>query len=234
MKIRQLLPHFNRRTLPAPGRPEIRQWPKSLYVRQWLRLQPEWPLLPRLEFYDSWDTGHFGQSRAWAASPNNPKDFFERGSTWSNGIALDGGNERASFRLAYNRLDQSGIFPNSTLKRNTVSFNGDAKLSEKIQAFVGVNYVGNNAAGRPSTGYDGAGLNVATFNQWWHRELVIDDLRDYKNPDGTQRTWNWISATNANPQYWDNPYWTRYENFQNDSRNRVFGNMGITWNLNTG
>ena len=71
------------------------------------------------------------------------------------------------------------------------------------------------------------------FNQWWHRELVIDDLRDYKNPDGTQRTWNRISATNPNPQYWDNPYWTRYENFQNDSRNRVFGNMGITWKLNT-
>ncbi len=193
---------------------------QGLYFRDW-------------NSYDSWDTQHFGQSRAWTASPNNPRDFYERGSTWSNGIALDGGNERATFRLAYNRLDQSGIFPNSTLKRNTVSFNGDAKLSEKLQAFVGVNYVGNSAVGRSSTGYDGAGLNVAQmFNQWWHRELVIDDLRDYKNPDGTQRTWNRISASNPNPQYWDNPYWTRYENFENDSRNRVFGNMGITWKLN--
>ncbi|MBK8194263.1 MAG: SusC/RagA family TonB-linked outer membrane protein [Lewinellaceae bacterium] len=193
---------------------------QGLYFRDW-------------NSWDSWDTDHFGKSRAWASSPNNPRDFFERGSTWSNGIALDGGNDRATFRLAYNRLDQSGIFPNSTLKRNTVSFNGDAKLSEKLQAFVGVNYVGNSAVGRSSTGYDGDGLNVAQmFNQWWHRELVVDDLRAYKNPDGSQRTWNRISADNPNPQYWDNPYWTRYENFQNDSRNRIFGNMGMTWKLN--
>lgn len=194
---------------------------QGLYFRDW-------------NSWDSWDTDHFGKSRAWAASPNNPSDFFERGSTWSNGIALDGGNETATFRLAFNRLDQSGIFPNSTLKRNTVSFNGDTKLGSNLQAFLGVNYVGNSAVGRSSTGYDGDGLNVAQmFNQWWHREIVMDDLLAYKNPDGSQRTWNRISADNPNPQYWDNPYWTRYENYQNDSRDRIFGNIGMTWNLNS-
>jgi TonB-linked SusC/RagA family outer membrane protein len=184
--------------------------------------------------FDSWDTEHFGKSELWGPSTSNPRDFYERGSTWSNSVALDGGNERASFRLAYNRLDQNGIYPNSTLKRNTVSFNGDANLNDNIQAFLGVNFVGNKAVGRPSTGYDGAGLNTAQmFSQWWHRNLVIDDLKSYKNPDGSQRTWNRISAGNPSPQYWDNPYWTRYENFQNDSRDRVFGNVGITWKLNS-
>lgn len=183
--------------------------------------------------YDSWDTDHFGKSDEWKSSPNNPEDYYERGTTWSNGIALDGGNDRASFRLGYNRLDQNGIYPNSTLKRNSISFNGDANLNDKLQAFLGVNFVGNKATGRPGTGYDGDGLNNAQmFSQWWHRHLVIDDLKSYKNPDGTQRTWNRISPTNPNPQYWDNPYWTRYENYQNDSRDRVFGNVGISWRLN--
>lgn len=184
--------------------------------------------------YDEWDTQNYQQSKLWGPSTSNPEDFYERGTTWSNGIALDGGNERASFRLAYNRLDQNGIMPNSTLKRNTISFNGDANLSDNIQAFLGVNFVGNKAVGRSSTGYDGDGLNVAQmFSQWWHRNLVIDELKAYKNPDGSQRTWNRISASNPDPQYWDNPYWTRYENYQNDNRDRVFGNVGITWKLNS-
>ena len=29
--------------------------------------------------------------------------------------------------------------------------------------------------------------------------------------------------------YWDNPYWTRYENYQNDGRNRFIGNVSLDY-----
>ncbi|MBK8490172.1 MAG: TonB-dependent receptor [Saprospirales bacterium] len=181
--------------------------------------------------WDEWDTDNYGKARRWEANPDNPLEFFETGVTQSYNLAFEGGNDRGTFRLSLNRLDQTGYVPNSSLKRNTVSFNGGLKLSEKIDAFVGVNYVGNTVVGRPGTGYDGSsGRNVSQmYNQWWHRELRFSDLKDYKNPDGTQRTWNRISATNPNPQYWDNPYWIVYENYQNDGRDRMFGNAGVTY-----
>ena len=181
--------------------------------------------------WDEWDTANYGVSRQWEGNEGNPLEFFETGVTQSYNLAFEGGNDLGTFRLSLNRLDQKGYVPNSKLDRNTISFNGTLNLSEKVQAFIGVNYVGNAVTGRPGTGYDGAaGRNVSQmFNQWWHRHLRFSDLEQYKNPDGSQRTWNRISATNGNPQYWDNPYWIVYENYQNDARDRMFGNAGLTY-----
>lgn len=185
--------------------------------------------------WDAWDTQNFGKSRLWESAPNSPRDFFQTGKTFNNSIAFEGGGDKSTFRLAYNRINQTGILPNSELTRNTLSFNGALDLSDRLAAFVGVNYVNGRTLGRSATGYDGGGgINPAqNFNQWWQRQVRIDDLAAYENPDGTMRTWNRISATNPSPQYWDNPFWARYKNFQNDGRDRIYGNVGLTWKLNS-
>ncbi len=33
------------------------------------------------------------------------------------------------------------------------------------------------------------------------------------------------------PIFWDNPYWTRYENYQNDGRSRFIGNFEFNYKL---
>src|SRR5690606_37521212 len=42
-------------------------------------------------------------------------------------------------------------------------------------------------------------------------------------------TWNWVDPSDLTPIYWDNPYFTRYENYETDTRNRVFGNVNLTY-----
>lgn len=193
---------------------------------------------PNLHFrdwnsWDSWDTGHFGKSRLWEAG-DNPIKFFETGITSSQNFAIDGGGEMTAFRLSYTRFDQKGIYPNSNLQRNTLSFNGSIDLNNHLQAFLGATYVNSSAFGRSGVTYDfRGGFNPAqNFSQWWHTELRFDDLKIYENPDGTMRTWNRQSADNPRPQYWDNPYWQRYKNYENDGRDRVFGNVGLTYKFN--
>ncbi len=45
-------------------------------------------------------------------------------------------------------------------------------------------------------------------------------------------SWNWPSATGGTPPiYSDNPYWTRYENYANDSRDHYFGYMTMTYKI---
>src|SRR5690606_31429194 len=39
------------------------------------------------------------------------------------------------------------------------------------------------------------------------------------------------SAPGTSPIYWDNPYWTRYENYQNDGRSRFLGNFELNYKL---
>jgi len=40
------------------------------------------------------------------------------------------------------------------------------------------------------------------------------------------------ASPNHQPLYFDNPYWSRYNNYTTDSRNRYFGNISLTYNIN--
>ncbi len=180
--------------------------------------------------YDQWDTEHYNKLSEWKASPNNVKDFFRTGITATNGVALGGANSKGSFRLSYTNTQQKGTQENSNLSRNNVAFNGSMNLSNKLSANASANIVSSNALGRPITGYGESVMSM--FNQWFQRHLNMDELRDYINPDGTMRTWNRSSETDGSPLYWNNPFWDRYENGQKDRRDRVFGNLGITYKFN--
>ncbi len=184
--------------------------------------------------WDNWDTEHFGKSRLWEVG-DDPRKFFETGVTSSQSFAIDGGTGRSTFRVSYTRWDQKGIYPRSQLTRNTVSLNGSIDVTSRLRAFVGANYVNSAALGRTGTTYDfRGGFNPGqNFAQWWHTELRFADLKSYENPDGTMRTWNRQSADNPRPQYWDNPYWSRFKNYQNDGRDRVFGNAGLACRFNS-
>lgn len=171
----------------------------------------------------------YGKTTPWEAHPDNVKDFFRTGQTSTTNISLDGANDVANFRLSLSNFNQKGVFENSRLNRNTVSFNGNQKLGEKFTAGITMNYVRSAAKGRPQTGYSNIASN---FTQWWQRQLDIEDMREYRNPDGTQRSWNRQSETNSDPLYWDNPFWTLYQNYETDQRDRVFGNVNGTYKIN--
>ena len=95
------------------------------------------------------------------------------------------------------------------------SFAGNSQVSEKLSASVSANYVQQKGQGRPLTGYGESVMSQ--FTQWFHRQLDMDRLRNYINPDGTQRTWNRNSPTDPAPNYFDNPFWERYQNVQETS-----------------
>lgn len=189
----------------------------SITARHWDSFNPE-------------DTENFGKARPLVASPDNLKNFFERGTMFSNSLALAGGNEKATFRLSYTNVDQQGTFPGSEIKRNTLSFNGSSQLSDKLSTTIGINYVNQRGKGRPQTGY-GVGI-MSMFNQWYQRQLDSDRLRNnYIASDGSQITWNRTSAEDASPNYFDNPYWTVYENYSEDQRDRIYGNAAVTYQI---
>ena len=184
--------------------------------------------------WDSWydyegDEG-FGEVRPWEPTPNDIDQFFQTGVTLSNNVSVTGATDESSFRLSYTNHDQTGVYENSSLDRNTLSFSGSQQVSEDLEASVTANYVQQQGKGRPLTGYGESVMSQ--FTQWYHRQLDMDRLRNYKNPDGTQRTWNRLSPTNPDPNYFDNPFWERYENVQNDQRDRVFGNITMKYKIN--
>ncbi|MTI30043.1 SusC/RagA family TonB-linked outer membrane protein [Xanthovirga aplysinae] len=176
-------------------------------------------------------SSNFMETRPWSAPNSDPSDFFKTGVQTTNSIALDGGNEDAQFRISYTNMSETGILPNSKNERNTISFSGSAKLTEKFTASASGSYINSSAVGRMGTGYDSKNV-MQSFNQWWQTNLDFDRLeRFYKNEGGQHQSWNATSPTNPRPAFSNNPYWTRYENYNSDDRDRLFGNVVLNYEL---
>jgi len=192
------------------------------------RYDPSIQTLSAFDIFDWEANGKVGNpnTTAWTAPAKDVKDFFETGVVFNNNFAVTGTNEASAFRLSYTNYDLSGYMPNSEQKRNSVSFNGESQVSKWVKAFVGANFVDTYTLGRPETGYSDNNI-MQKFNQWGQRQLDMGIMSNYVNPDGTQRVWNRNSWEDPTPAYSDNPYWTRYRNYQDDERNRLFGNIGI-------
>ena len=167
----------------------------------------------------------------WLAGEHTPNDFWETGYTSINSVALDGGSDTGTFRVSVNNMIQTGNLPNSEIKRNTITFSGSQELTEDFAASANFTYTKTDGLGRYGTGYD-SDNPMQQFRQWWQTNVDLYEQRDAYFATRENITWNPNSPDNLAPIYSDNPYWTRYENYQTDTRNRYFGNLNLEYGLN--
>ena len=180
--------------------------------------------------FDSWDTENYGKSIEWKKPANDVKTFFKTGIGWTNNVAFSGGSDKALFRLALGTFNSTGYMPESKLDRYTVNLSASTNLTKDLKAFADINYITTKTKGRAETGY--GDINpVERFNQWGQRQLDMVIQESYINPDGTQRSWNRSSMDDPTPAYSNNPYWDRNMNYQNDKRDRYYGNVGLSWQI---
>lgn len=167
----------------------------------------------------------------WVAGANNPNSIFETALTATNSISFGKSTTENSFRLGFTNKTQEGVMPNSSLKRNTLTFSGSQKLSEKLNVSVDGSYTNTGGKGRNGTGYDSRNPMQA-FRQWWQTNVDLGQQKDAFFSTGENITWNANSTSNLTPAYTDNVYWTLYKNYQTDNRERVFGNAALTYEVN--
>jgi len=174
----------------------------------------------------------YGQLSPFEPQPNNIKDFFETGQNVNNGIFLTGGSENSTFKIGYTNAYTKGTIPNTWLKRNNLSLSTTFDLTKKLTVGANVNYA-NNSGQRPTQGYQGSFTGAV---QWFQRNLDVNTLRNYRYADGTILNWNvnpntaGVITTNK-PSDWNNPFFDAYEVLNNDDRNRLFGDVNLSYQL---
>jgi TonB-linked SusC/RagA family outer membrane protein len=187
----------------------------SLKVYQYSAFVPESP--------------NFGKATPWVAAANGPDKFFQTAVSYTNSIDVTGGNQNSTFRLGYTNLYQTGILPNSLLIKNNATFNGSHNILDNLKVTVSANYLNTRGKGRNSTGYSD---NIMTsFRQWFEVNVDIKEQEDLFNKTGRNVTWNRKTFDNPTPNYWDNPYWVRFKNFETDERNRLIGYGQVDWKI---
>ena len=181
---------------------------------------------------------NYQKATPYLAGKATPVDFFETAFQYNNSISFTGGNEKSTYRLGYTNYDASGMLPNSKINKNTFNANGTLKVSDKFKVSSNTTFIAQRTKGRNSTGY-GDNL-MSQFRQWWQVNVDIDEQRKIYEQTGKNYSWNHegglpaggVSGGSAlQPHYWDNPYWSRYENYQTDRRNRFVGNVNATYSI---
>ena len=198
----------------------------------------------------SWQQGpQFGQLTPFSPQPNNVRDFFNKPVSNNTNIAFSRGTENFQSRISYTHIINNGIVPNSSQSRDYVSAKNSIVFAKNLTANLNINYTSTNTKNQPADRYGSSGgttpqnspfavsnstLNgynqtIGMFNQWFQRQLNIEDLRNYKNPDGTYRSWNIGGPTDPAPKYWDSPFTQVYENTNTNRSDRLFGDIGLTY-----
>lgn len=182
--------------------------------------------------WDAFDPAspNYGKARPFVAAANDPTTFFQDALTTSNGITVDGTNDKGFFKLGYTRNAEKGIMPNSNLTKDLINFGSSYALTKKITISNGINFSNVTGHGRYGTGYDDKNL-MGNFRQWWATTTDIMEQKDAYFRNKKNVTWNWADPSDLTPIYWDNPYFTRYENYENDNRLRAFGNFAVNYKI---
>lgn len=169
----------------------------------------------------------------WQASKNDAKSFFNTGVAYTNSVSFAKSYESTNFRVSLSNVNQTGIVPNSSLKRTTLGLNLSNKFSDVFTVTTNLTYTRTDGFNRPEVGYGDNSVAQKMF-QWGQRQLDYNKLKDYKLANGKQRSWNRTSWDDGTPAYSDNPYWVVYENTSKDKRDRFYGNVEFKYDIAPG
>ncbi|GAB3520995.1 SusC/RagA family TonB-linked outer membrane protein [Emticicia fontis] len=200
----------------------------------------------------SWQQGpEFGQLTPFSPSPNNVRDFFNKPFSHNTNLSFAKGGDNFQSRVSFTHLDNNGIIPNSKQIKDYISAKNTFNFTKKFSATLDITYSATRARNVPADNYGssggtsgGVGLptgvpvaavgynqTVGSFNQWFQRQIKIEDLRNYKNPDGTFRSWNIGGPLDSKPKYWDSPYTQMYESTNLNNNDRIYGSFGLSYKI---
>jgi TonB-linked SusC/RagA family outer membrane protein len=162
-----------------------------------------------------------GQPAPFVCHPDNVANFFETGLTTQNNLAFTASGERANLRLSLGQMRQDGMYPGQELNRYTVGLNGGTDVTSRLRAEASANYIRSDGQNRPGTGY--SANNPMQQFVWFGRSVDTRLLREYQQ-DGQHYNWNY--------NYHTNPYWLALRNRNEDERNRIIGNVSLSYELN--
>ncbi|MCW3464879.1 SusC/RagA family TonB-linked outer membrane protein [Chitinophaga nivalis] len=163
-----------------------------------------------------------GVSRPYEAQKRNIKNFYNTGTTFTNTVAVSGGNDMATYRVSLSDMNNHGLVPNQHLNKKigAVSLAVNPAKNLSIEAYAQYNI--EKAQNR--SGVSDAPGNVNWGTYMLGNSIDIRSLDPGYDADGKEINWN-PSGFASNPFFVIN----KFRN--NDDRKRFIGNLSVKYNL---
>ena len=174
--------------------------------------------------------------------PDNARDYFNTGVILNNSVSFSKATDLMNIRFSYGNVDVQGMLPTTTLKKNTINFNGTFDIDPHVQFGASINYVTQTTRGEFDDGY--SNQSTGSFNQWFHRDLdmgIMKELKDLKTPDGIYASWNHNNPTAWDPSntrnFYAGNYWYNFYTWFDlvkpvGQLDRLYGNLNLTYKIN--
>ncbi|MCF2447023.1 SusC/RagA family TonB-linked outer membrane protein [Dyadobacter sp. CY345] len=161
----------------------------------------------------------------WVANKDYISGFFQTGTTFSNSVSLEGGNENGSARLSLTHLKNKWIIPNTGFERLNVALSVSQKVSNRLKINGKVNYSNKKSDNLPMAGYN---------NQSLMYFLILGTAPNIK-PEWFKPYWvpgkeNIQQRNPFNPTP-DNPYLGMYEMLNKMNKHGVIGNISAAYQI---
>ena len=163
-------------------------------------------------FWPSWGPT---VEEAKALDPTHPDKLYNHfkrayidGNQSRTNLSFSGGNEDALMTSSLSYFKQNGTIPFTWYQDISARLNGDLKFSDKFKMGTSLYYINT----------DGNFYDANRFNENMAYWSPRHDVRDYKKPDGTQKTY-------GN----NNAWWSAATSKFRSNVNRLIGNVNFTY-----
>ncbi|OYQ38231.1 TonB-dependent receptor [Flavobacterium cyanobacteriorum] len=160
--------------------------------------------------------------KRYAFQEDQLENFFDTGISTVNTLSVSGGAGESTVRLSYSNTQQDGIYPTNadSFERNTIGLSGTTKVGG-FTLNGNMNYV-NTAGSAVATGQ---GLTVYNNLLQIPNDIPITEFRDYNSP--------FHNVSNYYTPYGvTNPYFTLNENGSDYNKERFYGSLEISAEIN--
>ncbi|MCX6325998.1 MAG: SusC/RagA family TonB-linked outer membrane protein [Bacteroidia bacterium] len=191
----------------------------------------------------SWYAGtkYTGTTAKLVPQPSNARDFFDTGYTFNNSVAFSKVSEGFNIRAIVGNISVKGLIPETTLNKTTFAVKTTYDITKKLSFGANVNFFTTLTNGEFDDGY--SNQSTGSFNQWFHRDLdmnILRELKDLRTPEGIWASWNHSNPTSYDPtnlkpfyagNYWYNFYkW--FDLVKIPSRaDRLFGDISLNYKI---
>jgi TonB-linked outer membrane protein, SusC/RagA family len=151
---------------------------------------------------------------------NNPKDFFNTGSTVSNSINVSQATESGNYSVGIGSTNQKGIVPSTSMDRYTAKAAAETKLNKEWRSGFSTNFVTTNIDKAP-------GANSALLATVYPAPINYNLKGIPYHIAGDPYT-----QTNYRSLTFNNPYWGAANNKFNEKTDRFYGNSFLEYTPN--
>lgn len=134
------------------------------------------------------------QLRYAAPAKDNRLDLFQTGINVQNDLSFSGGDEKSTYFLSLQNVNQTGIIPDDRNNRTGVRFNGSRKMG-RLNTSYNLNYIHNKRSMTPDGPWIGAYRYPANFD--------FNMVKDWEDPLSPGNPLNYFTSSGS---WLRNPY----------------------------